>query len=433
MEINSQKLKDNPVGFFPPFVNLSESGRIILIAKRYREMGGNPIVFSNGGKYEFLAEKNGFNLIRLEPIISEKLVENYFKVVSGERVKSNEFLDEKWLYDSVKGQIAAFKKTNIKLLVSANNATCSISAKASNIPYINVVPCCGPCAIKIPEDLENPFTILVPQFIKKRILNWVFMHSKRYLKTINNVVKKFGAQPFKYSYMLFKADITFITGFPEFLDVFPLPIKIDENWIGMISLNELFEDEMQTKEAIRIDGKIKNHLKRPGKSILVSLGSSGTTEVFKSILDTLDGTEFNVIAIHSLILNENLQSKYNDNILLLKFVPSIERLNELVDLAIIHGGQGTVYTAAYAKKPVIGIPMHIEQHNNLERIVGHGMGLMLSKKNFSKKRLLNAIDEIFSNYDKYHNNAIKLGNKLPPFEGDKKAAKRIAEIVNSLV
>jgi UDP:flavonoid glycosyltransferase YjiC (YdhE family) len=100
----------------------------------------------------------------------------------------------------------------------------------------------------------------------------------------------------------------------------------------------------------------------------------------------------------------------------------------MVDLAIIHGGQGTVYTAAYAGKPVIGFPMQSEQHLNLEKMVGHGVGLMLSKKYFKEESLLKAISKIFDNYDFYLKNAQALANKLPKPEGDKNAARRIVEI-----
>ena len=112
-----------------------------------------------------------------------------------------------------------------------------------------------------------------------------------------------------------------------------------------------------------------------------------------------------------------------------KFVPSIAELHKMVDLAIIHGGQGTVYTAAYAGKPVIGFPMQFEQHLNLEKIVGHGAGLMLSKKYYKEKDLLIAIKGIFDSYDIFLNNAQALVNKLPKPHGDKNAARRIVEIL----
>lgn len=103
----------------------------------------------------------------------------------------------------------------------------------------------------------------------------------------------------------------------------------------------------------------------------------------------------------------------------------------MVDLAVIHGGQGTVYTAAYAGKPIIGLPMQLEQHLNLEKMVGHGSAIMLSRKYFNEDIFLQSIYHIFDNYDKYYRKAQHLSNILPPPKGDQNAANRIAEIVTS--
>ena len=51
--INSTSINKKPlVGFFPLFYNLAETGRAVLVAKRYMEHGGQAIFFSHGGKYE---------------------------------------------------------------------------------------------------------------------------------------------------------------------------------------------------------------------------------------------------------------------------------------------------------------------------------------------------------------------------------------------
>jgi len=64
----SASKKKITVGFFPPFFNLAETGRAVMIAKRYTEMGGKAIFFSHGGKFEFLAEKNGFEIVKVVQI-----------------------------------------------------------------------------------------------------------------------------------------------------------------------------------------------------------------------------------------------------------------------------------------------------------------------------------------------------------------------------
>ncbi|MDH7516900.1 MAG: glycosyltransferase [Candidatus Thermoplasmatota archaeon] len=151
---------------------------------------------------------------------------------------------------------------------------------------------------------------------------------------------------------------------------------------------------------------------------------------FLKILKILNETEYNVIATYTTILNENDLPNLNENILLKKFIPDITSLSKRTDLAIIHGGHGTVYTAAYSGKPIIGIPLHIEQQYNLDCLVRHASAIRLSKTFFKEKNLLNAIEKIFSSYDTYLHNAQILSQRLPKPEGDKNAAKRIIEILN---
>ncbi len=417
------------VGFFPPFTNLSEAGRAVMIAKRYRELGGNVIFFSHGGEYEFLARENDFKIINVKPILSKEIIKEYFKILSFETFNSKILFNEDWIFENVKEEIAAFKKAGVKLLVSTNNLTCAISARAVKIPYININPGAGYFALRIPDTLENPFTILIPQILKIYVLNWFMVRTKLYLKSINNVAQKFGITPFKSVLELYDGDITLVTNYLEFINIFRNQQDFPkEAYIGVILLDELFEKKGSDATNLEID----SHLKKPGKSILISLGSSGTKELFIKILKTLNKTNHNVIAVYTFVLEKNDLPKLRDNILLKKFVPSISKLIENVDLAIIHGGQGTVFSTVYAKKPIIGYPMHMEQHINLEKIVGHGCGLMLSKKYFSEKKLLKAINKIFNNYSKYLNNAINLANKLPKADGDKRAAQRILEIITKI-
>ena len=105
----------------------------------------------------------------------------------------------------------------------------------------------------------------------------------------------------------------------------------------------------------------------------------------------------------------------------------------MVDLAIIHGGRGTVYNAAYSGKPSIGIPFFIEQQYNIDCLVRNKAGLKISGKYFNPEKLLKAINTIFENYDIYLKNATEFSKKLSGITGEQKAVERIIEIVDKEV
>jgi len=419
------------VGFFPPFFNLAETGRAVLIAKRYREMGGKAIFFSHGGKFEFLAKKNGFEIIKVKPEATKKQIEDWFKFQNFEKLKIETVSNEKWLLKNVQEEIKAFKKTKISLLVTTNNVTCAVSARAAKIPYINVTASGGNFALKMPDALENPLTFIIPQFLKVRFINFVLARANWYLKSTNKVAEQVNSPTYNNWRDIFHGDLTFVTDNLDFINIFPnQQLYNSDEYVGIILLDELFVDDIPKNESEKIYKQIDKHINKTGKSIMISLGSSGTKDIFIKILKTLEKTQYNVIGIYTSIFDENDLPKFNDNILLIKFVPSIKKVNKMVDLAIIHGGQGTVYNAIYSKKPIIGIPMHMEQQFNLEKIVGHGLGIMLSKKYFNSKKLIKAINKIFTDYEKYKNNAEKLADKLPLPKGEEIIAEKIYRFIN---
>jgi len=420
---------DKPVvGFFPLFYNLAETGRAILVAKRYIELGGKAVFFSHGGKYEYLAKDLGYGIVRVNPIYTEESITKIIKINRGEQ--KGIAYDESFLREAVKEEISAYKKTGVEMVVSFVNIPCSISARAVRIPLVCVSPAPGNFHLMVPDNFENSFTRLIPQSLKVPVLNLCFKKSKKFLKPFNAVAREHHLKPFKSTMDVVYGDVTLGTNFLEFINVFPnQQLFPDENYVGIISLEEVFSDRFSEEKAKTIEHDIAQHLNKSEKSILLTMGSSGDKKFFLSILNALNKTNCRVIAIYASILNENELSNVNENILLMKFVPSIQKLHKMVDLTIMHGGQGTVYAAAYAGKPVIGFPMQFEQHLNLEKMVGHGVGIMLSRKYSKEKHHLNAIKEIFDNYDIYLKNAQTLAKKLPQSKGDKKAARRIAEIL----
>ena len=422
-------ITDKPVvGFFPLFYNLAETGRAILVAKRYIELGGKAVFFSHGGKYEYLAKDLGYSVVQVNPIYTEESITKIIKINRGEQ--KGIAYNESFLREAVKEEIEAYKKTGVEMVVSFVNIPCALSARAAYIPLICVSPAPGNFHLRVPDNFENSLTRLIPQSFKVPVLNLCFNKSKKFLKPFNAVAREHHLKPFKSTMDVVYGDVTLGTNFLEFINVFPnQQLFPDENYVGIISLEEVFSERFSEEKAKAIEHDIKQHLNKPEKSILLTMGSSGDKHFFLRILHALNKTNYRVIAVYASILNENELSIVNENILLMKFVPSIQKLHKMVDLTMMHGGQGTVYAAAYAGKPVIGFPMQFEQHLNLEKMVGHGVGIMLSRKYSKEKHLLSAIKEIFDNYDIYLKNAQALAKKLPQPKGDKKAARRIAEIL----
>jgi len=424
--INSTSINKKPlVGFFPLFYNLAETGRAVLVAKRYIEHGGQAIFFSHGGEYEKFARDLGCEVVKLDPIYSEEFIDDLWKYSRLEKIGAP--FKYKILREHVEAELTAYEQTGVELILTTNNFPCSISARAAGIPLISITPKVIGKFTKYPEDAEFLPTRFIPRSLKLKVLNYYFPRSKIWARPFNKIAKTYNLPGFYDSSDITKGDYTLYTDFLELLQLPKSEVNPSEYYIGPIFLDELFNKAFPEKQS---DDKIKHHLQKPGKSILFSLGSSGTKEFFLKVLTALNKTNYNVIAVYASVLSEDELPVVNDKVILKKFVPSIMKLNQSVDLAILHGGQGTVYTAAYAGKPVIGFPMQFEQHLNLEVLVKHGMARIESRRYFKEQLFLKTIENVFDNYDFYLKNAQKIASRLPKSEGDKNAAEILLNIID---
>lgn len=424
------------VGFFTCFASIGETLPALKTARIYIDKGGKVIFFSHGGKFESLTKDFGCEVVKLGDIPWPEITEELKNKGKLDKTPYEELLFAAYKKDLIESfveeEIQAFKKAGVDLVITTFNPTASISVRALKIPLIVITsgtaipPYYRQAHITVPENYENSFTRMFPNFIKNSIARWMLLNSKLLVKDFNKVAKKYGVRRFNNINDIITGDINFICDDINFLGIKPTKEFPIENFIGPIS-GGLLEKQKDT-----IDEDIKIHLNRPGKTILLMMGNTRDITLFLNVLDALGRTNHNIIAVYTTIEEDKLPD-IKENILLKKFIKSPKLVNRMVDLAIIHGGRGTVYTAAYSGKPIIGIPMYHEHQYNIDNIVNKGAGIRLSKKFFKKQDLLDAINKIFTNYDKYLKNAQDLSKKLTTVPGEEKAAKRLNEIIQETI
>jgi len=424
-----------PIGFFPAFSSMGETIPLVKIAKSYMDTGGKAVFFSHMGKFEYLAEEIGCKIVRMDHLLGDKpeeIIKLYKEGVSFEKIIVRQ-LNNKTIEKAVEEEIKAFKENKIDLIVSAFTPTCSISARVLKIPLVVVTsgvtipPYYESGNLTFPEDYENFFTKMLPKSIKNHIAKWYFLNNKKLTKEFNKVASKYKIPPFKYTNDILIGDHTLVCDDINFLGVKPSEDFPSKNYIGPIISGD---SKGEQKNKID-DADIENHLKRPGKFIVLVMGSAYKyRNLLLRIVETLSKTEYNVIAVYKDIKNSDLINKTNENILFKEFIP-LDKVLKKVDLAITHGGRGTIYTVAYSGKPAICIPQIIEHQYNIDNLVRAGAGIRLPKKNFDSEKLLNAIDTIFDNYNTFLQNSQNLSKRLTAESGEKKAVQRLIEIQQS--
>jgi len=420
------------IGFSPCFFSMGETLPHIKIATLFKKSGYDIVFFSHGGKFEQLSKS--FELIQLSPLSwiearkeREKTQFDPLKNFSMERLMFYPYLvsnNESYVSE----EIQVFMDADIDVLICSFNPTVSISARAAKIPLFMLqsgtatIPFMKTGGVSFPENYENLFTSLLPQKLKNRIARWFLLHNKLLVKNFNTIASKYHTPSFQTIHDILKGDYNLVCDDIKFLGIEPTEEYPLDRFIGPI-----FGGLSETTEGL--DEDIKKHLNNDKKSLFVTLGSTLDDELFLSIVNTLNTTEYNIIILDPFHEKRHL-SDIHENILFKTFINSPRKLHEQVDLSIIHGGRGTVYTVAYSGKPAIGIPYYMEHQYNLDILVSHGMAIRLSKRNFSPTKLIEAIDHIFTEYDSFLQNAQQLSTHLTPIAGEQNAVNVIKNIID---
>jgi UDP:flavonoid glycosyltransferase YjiC (YdhE family) len=413
--------REHPVGFFPFFANLAETSRLVRTAEQFRELGGRVVFFSHGGDYEELARESGFAIQRVPPVYSDEQVEDLMKFDQLEKW-GDPFPDE-WLIEHVLSEERAYAERGVSLVVTGFNVPCVLSARKAGVPLVYIIPGTAlPAYFKaglatFPDTFENALTRLLPNRLKDRATNWIVLRSRAGTGAFNRVARRFDLPPISSTLSLWMGDYTLASDLKEALD---LPAEYDLP-------EEDYSGPLLAKLGLPVDEGVKAHLERPGRSIYFAMGSSGNKEIYLRALAALRRTDYNVVAAYTTILGEDELPSVGNNLLLKKVVPA-EIVNKMVDVAVLHGGQGTFYTAAYSGRPVVGIPMQWEQQYNIDILVRHGSAIRVSKRHFSEEALLGAITTILGDYETYRARAEALARRLPMVDGAQRGAERIKAI-----
>lgn len=152
---------------------------------------------------------------------------------------------------------------------------------------------------------------------------------------------------------------------------------------------------------VPVPPEIVHHFAGEGApKVFVSMGSSGEKKYLLTAIEAVAGVNCRAVVVcppHVVSLDEaRLHLGEVDNVLLTdRFVPA-PAVNSLADVAIIHGGQGTVQTAVYAGTPVLGTGMQWEQCSNLDRLVQRGSAVRIPRKHWKMNRVREALERLIA-------------------------------------
>lgn len=356
--------------FAPCAFNLAETSRMLEIAKAIRRHPAARALFdihfiSDGGDFEYLIEKHQFPLTRLEPRLTREKIEFIAKVDRGE--KFSPAFSHKELMARVKAECACLQNLNPVAVVTGSYVTIPVTCRVLKVPLVWVIqstwlPAFFNHGAGMTESIRFlPLKAAADLFVRGLINLWI---RYGFLNGINWASRHFGVPGYRSIFEFWRGDLTLVAEPPEFSNA---KLPAGYHFTGPLIAREDFP---VPPEVVGIG--------RDKPLIFFAMGSSGTPEIVAKIIESFEGMPYQIIAPVKFQLDRVAGVRIPSNVFVCDWLPALEA-NSMADLAVIHGGIGTVMTAALAGKPVVGVGMQPEQVANLACLVRLGFAIRVPK------------------------------------------------------
>ncbi len=410
------------IAFFAYAYNLAETTRGIEVARALRDRGAVIQFFSHGGPHAHRITEAGFAYSELLPLMEESHHSRFMDLDHG-RARGELYTADEWTRFA-KAEIDALRTFGADAVYAGFNLPCAVSARALNVPLIWLLPA---QAVRqyyehglgvFPEFLENRLTRLIPAGVKNRVFN-LALTSVNYMpiKNINAALASLGAAPIRSSFEILSGNLVLLADLPEITGLPQAALPASHRYIGPLFANLPLE----------VPAEVHRVFDRPGLKIFCAMGSSGSDAAMRTALRALKQSPHNVVAATTSIMDPQEFAPFSERFFVTRYVPATT-VNAMADLAITHGGQGTLQNSCWAGRPVIGTPFQFEQQSNLEMLVRAGAAIRIPLHEFTEHRLLREIDRMAAE-PSYHENARKLSERLRQTNGAAAAADAVFELI----
>jgi UDP:flavonoid glycosyltransferase YjiC (YdhE family) len=418
---------------FPHFYYLSEVSRLVEMGLALRGLGQEVLFFSHGGGYEYVAREAGFEVTAVTPHMSPQRAADYMAFNRGETGNPfrDSFFTDVELQAYVPAEADAFRQARADAVLIGWNLPSYLSAPLAGIPILVQQP--GPFTAPF---FDRKMGVFQPSLLGAArrlplnwLVNWWLPRTKIWLAPFNRMAQSLGLPQWKSTLDLMAGNLTLVMDAPEILGIPP-----DELHTYRSRHPQFFHRPPVYRYGgpcfARLPGavpeSIRAHFDTSRPKLYCAMGVSGSPRVLAEIVEIADKLEIQSVIATTTVL-PGRDGNDAGRVLLTPHVPA-HLVNPLADIAITHGGAGTVQTAVHSGTPLVGVPMHLEQTGNLSLVTRQGAGLMLSKWDLNRRSLGRALERLLTDTS-LRQNMLRLKDLQDRVDGAAIAAR---EIVNFL-
>lgn len=414
--------------FFSYGHNLGDFTRAVETAVEMQNSGAQVKFYNHGSVHLDKIKNRGLDCVNLQPELSWEQHEiimdiNRYKAPVGTPIPVSK---KEWIA-MAEADIETLTDFAPEGVYAGLNLSSMIAVPYLGLPMVTQVPTVNcPAFIQnkmynMPNTMERSFFMrhVLPEWIKRTIMRKVLTGdvAKNSLVEFNKARQHFGLKPIYNIVDLVKGDLTLLPDLPELSGLPTEKLTRGYHYTGPIFA---MMDMPVPKEAIEV-------FSRPGTNVFCSLGSSGFPETLKLVIEALKKMpDLNIVCSTTTILAPDELGKNTNHFYATRFLPA-HLVNEMADIAVLHGGQGTIQTAVWAGTPVVGIGFQGEQQANIDGIAKQGMAIRIPLWAVTEARIQSTMKKI--NAPLYFTNAQRLQALVRSGNGVKKSV----ELMNQFI
>ena len=384
---------------FPHFYYLSEASRLVEIAKALRDLGVSVLFCSHGGTYEWVAREAGFEVLSVPPAMSPERARAYMafnRAEQGNPFRDSFFTDEE-LRAYVSAEADALRQVRADAVLIGWNLPSYLSVQLADIPIIVQQP--GPFTAPF---FDRHMGIFVPSLVgwlrhvpMNWFVNWFLPRTKLWLAPFNRLAAELRLPQYRSLLDMMAGDLTLVMDTPEILGISPEDLA---------SYRPRHPERFHRPPRYRYGGacyaklpgavpdEVARHFETERTKLYCGMGVSGSPRVLRTVIDLVRDLDLQALILTTTILEDAIE-RDGERVLLTPHVPA-HLVNPMADIALTHGGAGTVQTAIHAATPLLGIPMHLEQAGNISLVQRRGAGILLSRLDLTRKKLGAALERL---------------------------------------
>ncbi len=261
-------------------------------------------------------------------------------------------------------------------------------------------------------------------------VNWFMPRARFWLRPFNRLASELGLPQYKSLFDMMAGDLTLVMDAPEILGISP-----EELECYAPLRPEFFHRPPKYRYGgpcfAKLPGEVpeavRQHFNTSRTKRYCAMGVSGSPEVLQSVIDIVSDLDLQALVVTTTILGDRARNT-SDRVMVVPHVPA-HLVNPLADVAITHGGAGTVQTAIHSGTPLVGVPMHGEQAGNISLVARQGAGIMLTKLDLNRRKLAAALEKIVTD-NSYRESMHRLKRLQDPIDGAANAALEVLRFLS---